>query len=86
MNISREELVGEQQVRHYLIEPVEDDDGGTSVKVDTYTCDIFYVVARDWAQYGSSVKEIIPQDCSLSLFAYSRMLKIWSLLPEWLYF
>uniref|UniRef100_F1KXF8 Cell death abnormality protein 2 n=1 Tax=Ascaris suum TaxID=6253 RepID=F1KXF8_ASCSU len=29
----REELVGEQQVRHYLIEPVEDDDGGTSVKI-----------------------------------------------------
>ncbi|KHN85650.1 Cell death abnormality protein 2 [Toxocara canis] len=29
----REELAGDQQVRHYLIEPVEDDDGSTSVKI-----------------------------------------------------
>ncbi|KAL3982059.1 Variant SH3 domain family protein [Acanthocheilonema viteae] len=71
----REELSGDQQVRHYLIEPVEADNGKTNVKIaDQYFVDIPALLNHFKMRILANVSLV----CPLRKAAINRMIALYS--------
>uniref|UniRef100_A0A915PV84 Uncharacterized protein n=1 Tax=Setaria digitata TaxID=48799 RepID=A0A915PV84_9BILA len=71
----REELSGDQQVRHYLIEPVETDNGKTNVKIaDQYFVDIPALLNHFKMRILANVSLV----CPLRKAAINRVIALYS--------
>ncbi|CAG9535103.1 unnamed protein product [Cercopithifilaria johnstoni] len=71
----REELFGDQQVRHYLIEPIEADNGKTNVKIaDQYFVDIPALLNHFKMRILANVSLV----CPLRKAAINKMIALYS--------